>query len=138
TGELLARIRARHRTAALAPAQTPTLPATETTGRLPEAMPARPAPDAEVARPSPRRELGEGDQDAPVFIPYGEEQRLIRDADMVGGHGPRTEELGRLPLGQRLRAARQHKRITLVQAELESKVRMHYIQAMEEEKFALL
>ncbi|MFL5803480.1 MAG: response regulator [Roseiflexaceae bacterium] len=136
TGELLARIRVQLRGAAPAPGQMQAPPATATTERLLEATPA--PPDAEVARPAPRRRLGEGDQDAPVFIPYGEEQRLMRDTDTIGGDEPRIDELAHLPLGQRLRAARQRKRITLVQAELESKVRMHYIQAMEEEKFSLL
>ncbi len=44
----------------------------------------------------------------------------------------------RLALGQRLKTARQRRRLTLVQAELDTKIRMSYIQAMEEEKFALL
>src|SRR5262249_54957858 len=67
-----------------------------------------------------------------------EEQRLLRDSARTEDEEP--EQIAQLPLGQRLRAARQRKRITLVQAELETHppVRMHYIQAMEEEKFSLL
>ena len=77
------------------------------------------------------------DEEEPVFIPLSEEERLLAE------HVPtredlRLEDLERLPLGERLRSARMRKRITLVQAELESKIRMYYIQAMEEEKFALL
>jgi DNA-binding response OmpR family regulator len=136
TGELLARIRVRLRDAVAA--QRPALPAIGTTERLTEPASAPARSDAEAARPAPRRQLGEGDQEAPIFIPYGEEQRLMRETDAIGSEEQRAEEVAHLPLGQRLRAARQRKRITLVQAELESKVRMHYIQAMEEEKFSLL
>jgi DNA-binding response OmpR family regulator len=130
TGELLARIRVQLRdrgpatptaTPAAPPAIGPTTPLGES----------RPPP----ARPTPRRP---GEEEAePVFITYGEEQRLLHDPQLTEDE-LRADEIAGLPLGQRLRAARQRKRITLVQAELESKVRMHYIQAMEEEKFSLL
>ena len=43
-----------------------------------------------------------------------------------------------LPLGQRLRAARKARNISLVQANLETKIQMYYIQALEEEKYSLL
>ena len=129
TGELLARVRARLRSGAPAAAGEP--PAIGTPTRLEPS-----------AAPSPRRDrrpaVAPGDESEQVFIPHGDEQRLLRDP------GPPTHEevgdLSQLPLGQRLHAARQRKRITLVQAELETRppVRMHYIQAMEEEKFSLL
>jgi cytoskeletal protein RodZ len=95
----------------------------------------RPPAAAPSARLAPRRP---GEEEAePVFITYGEEQRLIHEPPAAKDE-LRADEIAGLPLGQQLRAARQRKRITLVQAELESKVRMHYIQAMEEEKFSLL
>ena len=82
--------------------------------------------------------LAPGDQDEPVFIPYGEEERLLREDR--GASGADMSDIGQLPLGQRLHAARVRKRLTLVQSELETRpsVPMHYIQAMEEEKFSLL
>jgi DNA-binding response OmpR family regulator len=132
TGELLARIRVRLRDRS--PAMPPTPPATP-----PVTGPTTPlggTPPATTSARSARRHPGEEEAD-PVFITYGEEQRLIHDAQ-VAEDELRADEIAGLPLGQRLRAARQRKRITLVQAELESKVRMHYIQAMEEEKFSLL
>jgi CheY-like chemotaxis protein len=150
SGELLARVRARLRDAAgqgatprqaIEPATGPTRPLD------PEAVPpAAPPPPSISSGHSgeipPRRDrrpaVAPGDEAEPVFMPYGEEQRLLRDP------GPPSEaeigDISQLPLGQRLHAARQRKRITLVQAELETRppVRMHYIQAMEEEKFSLL
>jgi CheY-like chemotaxis protein len=127
TGELLARIRVQLRDRR--PATLPEPPAQQVSLDEP------PQPAVAPSRLAPRHP-GE-DQDEPVFITYGEEQRLMNDSRLVEDE-PRVEEIVGLPLGQRLRAARQRKRITLVQAELESKVRMHYIQAMEEEKFSLL
>jgi len=132
TGELLARLRVRLQAAdRAATAQPPT-----------HAQPARPAMGTTVplgeARPVPAERRRPDPEDAePVFIPFGEEQRLMREAAAADDE-LRSDEIAQLPLGQRLRAARQRKRIMLVQAELESKVRMHYIQAMEEEKFSLL
>lgn len=43
-----------------------------------------------------------------------------------------------IPLGQRLRQARKLRNISLVQANLDTKIQMYYIQAIEEEKYALL
>jgi DNA-binding response OmpR family regulator len=135
TGELLARIRVQLRdrgraaeptTPTAPPATGPTMPLGET-WQSPAAAPS--------IGTSPRRSAEE--EAEPVFITYGEEQRLMHDPSAAEDQ-LRADEIAGLPLGQRLRAARQRKRITLVQAELESKVRMHYIQAMEEEKFSLL
>jgi DNA-binding response OmpR family regulator len=139
TGELLARIRARLRdraplqNPASPPAPRPVLtepPATGPTLHL----------DRRTARAGRDRRgaLAPGDQDDPVFISSGEEERLLRHADSAAAND--IGDVAQLPLGQRLHAARQRKRITLVQAELETRpsVPMHYIQAMEEEKFSLL
>ncbi len=43
-----------------------------------------------------------------------------------------------LSLGQQLRQARKQRNISLVQANLETKIQMHYIQALEEDKYGLL
>jgi CheY-like chemotaxis protein len=132
TGELLARVRSRLRPILPATTANDANPAIGTTTRLeqPAAL--------ETRRRDRRPAHAPGDQDEPVFIPHGEEQRLLREPDPL----PREDgaDISQLPLGQRLHAARQRKRITLVQAELETRppVRMHYIQAMEEEKFSLL
>ena len=133
TGELLARVRTRLRPSAPAtPPATDVIPAIGTTTRLEQ--PAAPPSQRRDRRPA----HAPGDQDEPVFIPHGEEQRLLREPDPLARE--EAGDISQLPLGQRLHAARQRKRITLVQAELETHppVRMHYIQAMEEEKFSLL
>jgi DNA-binding response OmpR family regulator len=130
TGELLARLRVRFRDASKSVARplSPDQPTSGPTLRL--GQPAR-SPAAA------RRRRAEAEEE-PVFIPYREEQRLLHDPGAGAGDEGRVEDSAHVPLGARLRAARQRKRITLVQAELESKVRMHYIQAIEEEKFSLL
>lgn len=149
-----------------APAETPAEPVApkETTKPSKPSKPAKAAPAAEAAPKSDeeldaplswmpssskpaeipeetaapaRRLLGETEENEPIFISHGEERSIMQSAaservDMS------IEDLEPLPLGKRLHAARQRRRITLVQAELDTKVRMHYIQAMEEEKFALL
>ena len=47
-------------------------------------------------------------------------------------------EISALPLGQRLRAERKARNISLVQANLGTNIQMYYIQALEEEKYSLL
>lgn len=132
SGELLARVRSRLRSSVPTPA---VIPASSPPTRLEQPVVSPPPPPQRRDR---RPARSPGDHDEPVFIPHGEEQRLLREPDPL----PREElgDISQLPLGQRLHAARQRKRITLVQAELETHppVRMHYIQAMEEEKFSLL
>jgi hypothetical protein len=133
TGELLARIRVQLRGR---PATAP-----HTASQILAAPPAQPPvgelPQRQEAPQAPARRRQGEDEAEPGFITYGEEQRLIHDSQQVTDD-LRIDEITGLPLGQRLRAAPQRKRITLGQAEQESKVRMHYIQAMEEEKFSLL
>ncbi len=140
TAELLARMRTRLRErerSAMPVAAAAEMAAPANEPATPRAAPA-PAPLSPAS--SRRRDLrAPGDEEGePVFMSYGEEGRLVRDArseDAVD-----MGDIGQLPLGQRLHAARMRKRLTLVQAELETKpsVPMHYIQAMEEEKFSLL
>ncbi|MFN8504909.1 response regulator [Kouleothrix sp.] len=134
SAELLARIRTRLREHERSGLAADAAPATSAT------MPLAPPPAEPAAPPQARRRavLAPGDQDEPVFIPYGEEERLLREDR--GASGADMSDIGQLPLGQRLHAARVRKRLTLVQSELETRpsVPMHYIQAMEEEKFSLL
>src|SRR3954451_8064063 len=96
SGELLARVRTRLRNGVPGPAPaTDTLPAIGTTTRLDQ--PTAPPP------PSQRRDRrpahAPGDQDEPIFIPHGEEQRLLREPNPL----PREEssDISQLPLGQR-------------------------------------
>ncbi len=78
-----------------------------------------------------------------VFMSEAEEMALLRRGseeipqrrDMLPQHMPNDTEL---TLGQRLHAERQRRRLTLVQAENELKIRMSYLQAMEDDKFTLL
>lgn len=141
-GELLARLRVHLRPqqgrwvpeSGAAPAEAP---AEEAPVTIPLASP--PVEDVPLAGSG---QLGErlrrrDEAEEPMFMTFGEEQRILSDQDRVAIEMS-GDELEALPLGQRLRTARQRRRITLVQAELESKLRMYYIQAIEEEKFSLL
>lgn len=100
------------------------------------------SPTRSPAKPSTdrlrRSRSSAGEEEEPVFIPHAEERGLIADHTPMAVDELRVDELERMPLGARLRAARQRRRITLVQAELDTKIRMSYIQAMEDEKFSLL
>ena len=58
-------------------------------------------------------------------------------ADSEPESASRTE-ISALPLGQRLRAERKARNISLVQANLGTNIQMYYIQALEEEKYSLL
>ncbi len=101
---------------------------------------------AEQSRPSTGIPLGErpleglrkGNAEEPVFITPDEEHQLFASRQQEHSDELRIDEINRLALGQRLKTARQRRRLTLVQAELDTKIRMSYVQAMEEEKFALL
>ena len=147
TAELLARIRARLRERARATRGADAAPAApDVAPRLPEPVAAATGATQSLSQlageqPPERRPRGArapGDEAEPVFIPYGEEERMLRETRAATAEN--LEDVNQLPLGQRLHAARQRKRLTLVQAELETRpsVPMHYIQAMEEEKFSLL
>lgn len=133
TGELMARVRGRLRAASAgSSADVPTTPLGDGAPSIPPPLyePAQPP-----AAPAPRPR---GDEEEPVFASHAEEQRLIHGDPPSRVDELDREALSRLPLGERLKSARQRRRITLVQAELDTRLRMSYIQAMEEEKFALL
>ena len=112
TAELLARMRTRLRerersAMPVAAAAEMAAPANE-----PAAPRAAPAPAPLSPASSRRRDLrAPGDEEGePVFMSYGEEGRLVRDArseDAVD-----MGDIGQLPLGQRLHAARMRKRLT--------------------------
>lgn len=95
--------------------------------------PAAPAPSrlppAPVRRPlaRPREET--------VFMDHASEQALLEAPAPSGEIDP---DEASLPLGPRLRAVRQRRKLTLVQVNLETKIPIWYLQAMEEEKFSLL
>lgn len=124
SGELLARVRARlrdHGQAASAAVVAPAHPAT---------------PSSPPAAAAERFSAADGDaQDTPVFIDPADEQALLRERDAA--EEP-PADLDSLPLSDRLRAARRRLKLSLVQAELETKLRMWYLQAMEEARFGLL
>lgn len=124
TNELLARIRTRIREAA---SQRPAAP--------PPAAP-RPAARPPIAPPAaasyPNEEF---DPDAPLFMGLADEHSLLQERAAVEAYAGNIEEL---PLGARLRAARQRGNLSLVQVELDTKLRIWYLQAMEETRFGML
>lgn len=71
-----------------------------------------------------------------------EEMALLRMPESTGGRreqAPILEEPGApQTMGRRMRAERQRRHLTLVQIENELKIRMSYLQAMEDEKYTLL
>lgn len=107
----------------------------------PRSLPAEPSQQRPIPTPMLGErpiEMGKASRDEEsVFITPDEERRLFATKQQPSDE-LRIDEINQLPLGQRLKTARQRRRLTLVQAELDTKIRMSYIQAMEEEKFALL
>ncbi|WP_298408664.1 response regulator [uncultured Chloroflexus sp.] len=122
TGELLARIQAR---------------------MLPEApviAPAKPSVSAAIveelpAMPSKRRPAEE--EPEPVFMSEAEELALLRNTETTPIR-QLTESEEQASFGHRLRAERQRRHLTLVQIENDIKVRMYYLQAIEDEHWSLL
>jgi CheY-like chemotaxis protein len=111
------------------------------------AAPARPLPaneqavGASVARKTdatPRRELPANDEK--VFMSEAEELAMLRTASVKAA--PQTipaPDLGsKGGVGSQMRAERMRRHMTLVQVENDLKIRMSYLQAMEDEKFTLL
>ncbi len=99
-----------------------------------QVLPPTAAPPVQLFPPAapPSRRV----EEEPVFMPDADEQALIAPVEVVAEALSADEE--QLPLGPRLRAARQRRKLTLVQANLETKVPIWYLQAIEEEKFSLL
>lgn len=152
SAELLARVRRQLRTTgdAAASASTPTLPSTtDPVDRLRRSSVEQQRP-IEPERRRRQDPLGErrievevpdrrdrAAEEEPVFISPTEEHQLFAQQE-ASAEELRIAEINQLPIGQRLKTVRQRRRITLVQAELDTKLRMYYIQAMEDEKFSLL
>ena len=113
SNELLARIRTR----LVQPAQEP-----------PSIVPpVSPTPSARRLSPA---------EEEPVFMGHADEHTLITPpVQQVASEYPEDDHLA---LGARLHSARQRRRLSLVQVNLETRIPVPYLQAIEEEKFSLL
>lgn len=126
-GELLARVRARLRSQPSSGRAT--LPG-EAVPPAPEVFAAEPEPPALYAMP-----VRAAPDDTPIFMDAADEQMLLFERTDAAAFEGDIEEL---PLGERLRMARQRAGMSLVQVELDTRLRIWYIQAMEEARFGLL
>jgi DNA-binding response OmpR family regulator len=126
SNELVARIRRHLRTV---PVQSPVqhLPPQAPTAPL-----VAPPPPPTTPRVSSRR--GEVDE-TPVFMDLAAEHTLLQERMSAELYAGNIEEL---PLAQRLHTARQQQKLSLVQVELDTKLRIWYVQAMEESRFGML
>jgi DNA-binding response OmpR family regulator len=71
----------------------------------------------------------------PVFMNQADEQTLLEPRGVV----PTGQQVDDgLPLGTRFHNARRHRKLSLVQVNLDTRIPIWYLQAMEEEKFGLL
>jgi len=133
-GELLARVRARLRT------QGPTAPPGRPEGppplssrpQQPPRFAAPPSPQPPAVYAMPVRQEPDAE---PIFMDAADEQLLLGERTDAADYEGDIEEL---PLGERLRMARQRAGLSLVQVELDTRLRIWYIQAMEEARFGLL
>lgn len=156
SAELLARVRLRmaERPAPVPAALTATLapPRAPTAVEPPRAQGSPPPTELSVAdalyahRATQRKNPRGAPADERVFMSEAEEMALLRTppAEAKPADGARatgaaaTLEPGEVGLGQRMRAERLHRHLTLVQIENELKIRMSYLQAMEDDKLTLL
>lgn len=106
------------------------------------ALPRRPAPAPVAPPPMPvdvgsTRSTGRRDDpdETPVFMDLAAEHSLLQERMSADVYAGNIEEL---PLAQRLRTARQQQKLGLVQVELDTKLRIWYVQAMEESRFGML
>lgn len=133
TDEFLARVRARLAAAAPVELGPPERPQAA-------AMPRAAAPPP----PPPRRRNSRRDDqpDEAVFMSEAEEMALLRmpmpPSEAPARAEPAPDAAEPIGLGPRLRAERQRRHLTLVQLENELKIRMSYLQALEDEKYTLL
>lgn len=112
----------------------PAAPAEPAAPPLPDWVTATPPvnrPESRPARPEPPEEK--------VFISEAEEMALLRETAVIGKAPPRAaiDEPPRT-IGQHLRNERLRRQLTLVQIENEIRVRISYLQAMEDDKFTLI
>ncbi len=73
--------------------------------------------------------------DSPLFMDMAAEHSLLQERMRADVYAGNIEEL---PLSARLRTARQRLNLSLVQIELDTKLRIWYLQAMEEDRFGML
>lgn len=92
-------------------------------------------PPAMSFSPASVRASKKDDIDSPLFMDMAAEHSLLQERQSAEVHSGNLEEL---PLDQRLRVARQRLKLSLVQIELDTKLRLWYIQAMEEGRFGML
>ncbi|MEI8308664.1 MAG: response regulator [Chloroflexales bacterium] len=118
------------------PVPTSELPA-EPSVSTPERLPETRRPSQPTRRTPVRRE----DEEEPVFMSEAEEMALLRIPDTR----PVVNAVAEAPildpnatLGPRLRNERMRRHLTLVQVENELKIRMSYLQAIEDEKYTLI
>lgn len=130
SAELIARLRTRLATPALA-VSTPTAPLAQA-----------PAPATTTTTKSlaTRRRNGREVEDEPIFMSEAEEMALLRMPPPASATPtPQPEqEADSQSFGPRMRAERQRRHLTLVQVENDLRIRMSYLQALEDEKFTLL
>lgn len=128
TNELLARVRVQLREPrSLSAAFVPEPPAVQDSSQW--TVPAAPLSGAALAAP-----FDPFDQ-TPVFMDHAAEHSLLQERMSIEIPAGDIEAL---PLGQRLHAARQQRKLSLVQIELDTKLRIWYTQAMEESRFGVL
>ncbi len=92
-----------------------------------------PLEERPAAQP-PARSLRRSAEEPP-FMAHADEQTLMERGALLSGAEPANEGL---PIGARLHEARQRRKLSLVQVNLETSIPIWYLQAMEEEKFSLL
>ncbi|MCG8346358.1 MAG: response regulator [Chloroflexales bacterium] len=101
------------------------------------------SPEKSNATPAESAKTPEPSDSSAVFMSEAEELALLRSA---GDEPPPQHSIlsrkvsrdGKETLGERIHAERLRRRVTLVQAENELKIRMSYLQAIEDDKFTLL
>lgn len=103
-------------------------------GGVVQSLPVQPIPPA--VRPVEIRNSNAAlDADMPVFMDAAAEHSLLQERTTVEAYTGNIEDL---PLGARFRTARQRRKLALVQVELDTKLRIWYLQAMEEARFGML
>lgn len=139
SSELLARLRVRLGTSVAVASTTPAMqvhavgasPAQSTTASSEFALAAH--------QPARRVETAETLLDAKVFMTEAEELATLRTRPLEAGKAQAPPDLGGDGgVGGQLRAERMRRHMTLVQVENDLKIRMAYLQAIEDEKYTLL
>jgi DNA-binding response OmpR family regulator len=130
TNELLARVRAQLRESRAASGSA----VSAAPSWLTSALRTPPMVQPSAAPPTPADNLDDLDA-TPLFMDAAAEHSLLQERMTI--EIPEGD-IEALPLGQRLHTARQLRKLSLVQIELDTKLRIWYIQAMEESRFGML